>query len=550
MNARRLWTAGAGSDDRTRERAAAVNQLLMGLVALVATVVMALGNAIGDVNLLIAGVVLVFVATGVAVILPWNRLPPATIALLPAADIVAVALLEMSSSAAGFALLWVFPAMWLATSFGLAGMIFGSVAVTGLFWLSVIVLPYNGFRPSTVLLPIAMAAIAFAGYLTSRRSNAQRVLLSKQGEALKRTLDRARRQEALVTEVLDAVDFGVVRIDADGTTPVANDAHARLQGVAAGAPISARKLYHADGVTPLEEDAEPIARAREGETFESELIWYGAPGTRRRALSVTARRLRGPDGTAAVGSGSLVVSRDVTAEVTALRAREDLIASVSHELRTPLTSILGYLDLAMDADDLPAPARANLEVVERNANRLLTIVADILAASADARGGIALTLEREDTDLAAVVHAAVEGIQAQALSRSLTIDATAVEQVSAWVDPVRIRQVVDNLLSNAVKYHHDGGRIDVALTADIDDARIIVRDDGPGIPEDEQPMLFDRFYRADAVRNTSTHGSGLGLAISQEIVRRQGGDIVVRSTVGEGSTFVIRIPLRKRRRNA
>lgn len=547
MTARAPWTLGAGADDRTRERATGINQLLMGLVALVATVVMALSNAILDVDLLIAGVVVVFVATGIAVAVPWNRLPPLAITALPAIDTVAIALLEMSSPASGFALLWVFPALWLASSFGLLGMIAGSAAVSAAFWTSSILVPSPHFRPTMVLLPLAMTAIAFAGYLTSRRSTAQRVLLGKQGEALKRTLDRARRQEVLVTEVLDAVDFGVVRIDADGTTPVANDAHARLQGVAGGDPVSARKLYSADGVSPLEEDDEPIVRAAQGETFESELIWYGAPGTRRRALSVTARRLRGatPD-----ADGALVVSRDVTAEVMALRAREDLIASVSHELRTPLTSILGYLDLALDRDDLPAPARTNLEVVERNANRLLTIVSDILAASADARGGVALSFHREQTDLTTIVHAAVEGIQASARARGLTIDTAEVEQVSAWVDPVRIRQVVDNLLSNAVKYHRDGGSIGISLTADIDDGWIVVRDDGPGIPADELPMLFDRFYRADAVRNTSTHGSGLGLAISQEIVRKQGGDVTVRSVEGEGSAFTVRIPLRKRRRSA
>lgn len=547
MTARAPWTPGAGADDRTRERATAINQLVMGLVALVATVVMALSNAIVDANTLIVGVVVLFLTTGVAVAVPWNRLPPLAIVALPAVDIVGISLLEISSPASGFALLWVFPALWLASSFGLMGTICGSAAAGAAFTVSAIVGSGENYRPTMILLPLAITAIAFAGYLTSRRSSAQRTLLSKQGETLKRTLDRARRQELLVTGVLDAVDFGVVRIDADGTTPVANDAHARLQGVAGGYPATMRTLYGADGVTLLDEEDEPIARARRGETFESELIWYASPGARRRALSVTARALRG---TGDADGGALVVSRDVTSEVNALRAREDLMASVSHELRTPLTSILGYLDLALDTDGLPEPARANLHVVERNADRLLRIVADILAASADVRSGAAVTVEAERTDLAEIVRAAVEGIQAQARARELSIDVSGVEQVSAWADPVRIRQVVDNLLTNAVKYHRDGGHIDVTLTADIDDAWIAVRDDGPGIPAGELPMVFDRFYRADAVRNTSTHGSGLGLAISQEIVRKQGGEITVRSVEAEGSTFLVRIPLRERRRRA
>lgn len=518
----------------------------MGLVALMATVVMALSSAIDDVNILVAGVVLVFLTTGVAVAVPWNRIPSIAIAILPTIDIVAIGLLEISSPRSGFALLWVFPALWLASSFGLVGLVLGSAAVSSAYWLTSLTANDAVFRPTMVLLPLAMAALALAAYLTSRRSTAQRILLSKQGEALKRTLDRVQRQEVLVTEVLDAVDFGVVRIDANGVTAVANGAHARLQAVAGADPAQPRALYGADGITPLDADAEPIVRARHGEAFESELVWYGAPGSRRRALSVTSRPLR-----AGVGEseGSLVVTRDVTAEVTALRAREDLVASVSHELRTPLTSILGYLDLAMDTDELPASARASLEVVERNANRLLTIVADILATSADARGGIALTFHPEQTDLTAVIRAALEGIDTQARARGLRIDGSGIEDVSAWVDPVRIRQVIDNLLSNAVKYHRDGGLIEVGVTNDIDHAWVVVRDDGPGIPADEVPLLFERFYRADAVRNTSTHGSGLGLAISQDIVRAQGGEITVRSVEGEGSTFIVRIPVRKKRRS-
>lgn len=537
---------GAGAEDRTRERAAAINQLLMSLVVLIATVIMVLSNVVRSPDLLVVGVVGVFAMTGVAVAVPWNRLPPLSIIVLPLIDIIAVAILEFSTPGAGFSLLWVFPALWLAFSFGWGGALTGSVAVSVVFWLTVFALPNPQFRPTMVLLPFTVGALSLAAYLASRRSTAQRALLSKQGASLKRTLDRVQRQEELVSEVLDAVDFGVVRIDAEGATAVANDAHARLQAVAETDDPEARAIFMADGLTPLDPESEPIARARRGEAFESELVWYGPPGRRRRALRVTARELPGSDGESA---GRLVVSQDVTAEMTALRAREDLVSSVSHELRTPLTSILGYLDLALDADGLPAAARSNLEVVERNATRLLTIVADILARSADARGGISLTFQPEQTDLSALVRAAVEGIGTQAQKRAITLDEAGIEPVSAWVDPLRMRQVVDNLLSNAVKYHHDGGLIEIGVTSDGDHAWVVVRDDGPGIPADEVPRLFDRFYRADAVRHTSTHGSGLGLAISQDIMRRQGGDITVRSVEGEGSTFIARIPVRQQMRS-
>jgi signal transduction histidine kinase len=259
----------------------------------------------------------------------------------------------------------------------------------------------------------------------------------------------------------------------------------------------------------------------------------------RRALSMTARRIQDVNGQDA---GTIVISRDVTTEELALRAREDLVASVSHELRTPLTSIIGYLDLALDEESLAPTARRSLEVAERNASRLLELVSDILTASAESRQGLDLTVTPQMCDLSEVVMASIEAVIPPAGERRITIDASGVEPATAFADPHRIRQVMDNLLSNAVKYNDDGGHIEVGLTSDGLHVWIIVRDDGPGISEQELPRLFERFFRADAVRKTTTHGSGLGLAITRDIVRASGGEITVQTRAGEGATFIVRLP--------
>jgi signal transduction histidine kinase len=229
--------------------------------------------------------------------------------------------------------------------------------------------------------------------------------------------------------------------------------------------------------------------------------------------------------------------------VQALRAREDLVASVSHELRTPLTPILGYLELALERTDIPDDARQNLAIAERNAERLLELVTDILAISSVSRHGVDLVLHRAPVDLATVVTAAAESLRPRAAERRIAIDLDEVRPVVADVDGHRLRQVVDNLLGNAVKYHRDGGRVEVALSCDGVHAWLSVSDDGPGISEAEQPQLFERFFRADAVRNSSTHGSGLGLAISRDLVRAHGGEIFVQSRTGAGSTFTVRLPV-------
>ena len=208
-----------------------------------------------------------------------------------------------------------------------------------------------------------------------------------------------------------------------------------------------------------------------------------------------------------------------------LRARDDLVASVSHELRTPLTSIIGYLDLALDDPGIEAATRERLEVAARNATRLRELVSDILAMSASSRQGAQFDLVPAGTDVAPIARLSIESQAPRAADYGIRIDDTGVRSATAVVDPRRLRQVIDNLLSNAIKYNVRGGTVSVETSADDASVFLSVSDDGPGISRTEQIRLFERFFRGDAVRNSSTHGSGLGLAISRDIVRAHGGEI-------------------------
>lgn len=524
--------------DSTRDRTILLNQLLLAAVTLVAAVVALLLDQVERPTSFLVGATIVFVAAGIAIVVPWKRLPTWVGGMLPVVDILAIAFLRESAPMAGLGLLWTFPAMWIGATFGLLGVVAVSVSVTGILLFLVAVDPTQSFSASTVLLPVVVTAVATVSFLGARRARAQRGLLEKQSAHLRHSVERARRQEELVTEMLDAVDFGVIRITPQGELIVTNEAHARLQG--ASDYSDAHPLFSADGVTPLPVEQRPLFRARSGQTFENEIVWFGDPGENRRALTVTARHLAEIDGSPA---GTIVVSRDVTAEERALRAREDLVASVSHELRTPLTSILGYLELVLDREDLPMRARSDLQVAERNAQRLLELVTDILAMSTVNRRGGEFAVERRTVDVADVVRKAVRDVEGRAAERRMSVNATGVQDVTAWIDPHRIRQVVDNLLTNAIKYGRDAGAIRVTVATDGREVRIEVQDDGPGISAQEQPRLFERFFRADAVRGSSTHGSGLGLAISRDIVRAHGGDIFVATAPGEGATFTVRLPV-------
>lgn len=525
----------ARAADRSRGRSILLNQLLFGAVVILAVALVLMFDMVGDGSKLVIGTAIVFLGTGMAVSLPWGRLQPWTMLLIPVLDVFAVAMLRDAAPSALLGLIWTFPAMWIASVFGMLGAAWAVVLMCLIFTLAIFMNPANVTGPQVFLLPLLLAALSAMSYLGARRATAQRLVLDKQSRHLQQSMARARRQEDLVSDVLDAVDFGVIRLSADGDMVVANDAHARLQKAAA----PTKTAYAADGITPRDPESLPLARARRGELFENELAWYGEPGEARRALRSTARRITAPD---VRDAGTLIVTRDVTAEELALRARDDLLASVSHELRTPLTSVIGYVELAMEDPAVPDSTRRSLEVAERNAQRLLDLIADILAVAAGSQKGVDLSIHPETVDLAPVVRGAVEAVEPYARERRISIDAVGIERAIAHADPQRIRQVVDNLLANAIKYNFDSGHVEVGTAQDGPHAWIVVRDDGPGISEQEQPSLFQRFFRSETVRNTSTHGSGLGLAISKDIVRSHGGEITVRSVFGEGTTFIVRLP--------
>jgi len=526
----------ARAADVTRDRTTLLNQVLLGGTVLLAVLLVIMLQVDADATLLTCGVAIAFVATGMAFVIPWERTPAWVSLILPVADIFAIMLLRQAAPSALLGPLWAFPAMWISSAFGAMGTSLVIVGITGLYWTQQLLGPAESLTPSVIMLPVVIAGLSIIAYVGSRRSVAQRIVLDKQSRYLQQSVDRARRQEDLVTDVLDAVDFGVIRLTTDGALVVTNEAHARLQRSSA----DAFKPYAADGVTPLDTEDLPLSRARRGELFENELVWYGAPGDeRRRALRSTARRIVDTD---LSDAGMILVTRDVTTEELALRSREDLVASVSHELRTPLTSITGYLELALDDPELSPSARRSLEVAERNAGRLLELVSDILTASAASRQGVELTIDPVLTDLAPVMEAAIEAAIPRARERRITIDASGIEESPTFADPHRIRQVIDNLVSNAIKYNRDGGHVEVGATCDGLHTWIVIRDDGPGISANELPRLFERFFRSDSVRKTTTHGSGLGLAISRDIVRAHGGEITVQTAQGEGATFIVRLP--------
>jgi len=247
--------------------------------------------------------------------------------------------------------------------------------------------------------------------------------------------------------------------------------------------------------------------------------------------------------------GAVVVLRDVTVLRHAERLRRELTANVSHELRTPLTSIKGFAETLLEgAMSDEATCRRFLTIIDGEADRLVKLVDDLLALSRLESKGV--TLELAQVDLNQLVAQTVDKLRPLAEDSQLLIGHSGSSGVVVIADADRLEVVLTNLIDNALKYTPPGGRVEVEVLPTDHDVTVTVTDSGRGIPPDDLPHVFERFYRADRSRTRRSGGTGLGLAIAKHIVEAHGGTIAVRSRLDEGTTFLFTLPRNGAARNS
>ncbi|MFT2707028.1 sensor histidine kinase [Clavibacter zhangzhiyongii] len=234
----------------------------------------------------------------------------------------------------------------------------------------------------------------------------------------------------------------------------------------------------------------------------------------------------------------------VVARLEALdRSKSDIIGTVSHEMRTPLTSISGYVELVLDGEggDVPDDAKDMLRVVDRNARRLQSLVADMLTMTRlDAGERPAMA----PLDVATLVRRAAESLRPFADARRVDLAVGDAGPATVEGDAGQLERVLTNVIENAVKFTPAGGTVSVELHPATGPAgrpavMVVVADTGMGIPADALPQVFDRFFRAANAQSEVVPGTGLGLAIVREIVQAHGGEVTVSSVLGAGTTFRI-----------
>ena len=225
------------------------------------------------------------------------------------------------------------------------------------------------------------------------------------------------------------------------------------------------------------------------------------------------------------------------------KSQRDFVANVSHELKTPLTSIQGFAQAILDGTaNTPEARQQAARVIYDEAGRMHRMVLDLLdLARLDA--GTA-ELQRAPVDIVALLNSVVEKFTPQARKTGISFQVQAPALPPLIGDGDRLAQVFTNLVDNALKFSASGGQITLQALQAGNEIDVSVTDSGTGIPPAELPHIFDRFHQADPARKGGEkHGAGLGLAIVKEIVQAHGGTISVRSAPGEGSAFIVRLPL-------
>ena len=241
--------------------------------------------------------------------------------------------------------------------------------------------------------------------------------------------------------------------------------------------------------------------------------------------------------------GVILVIHDVTQSYELDRSRREFVANVSHELRTPLTTIKMVIE-ALAGDEGVTKNEMNksfLDMAETESTRMELLIKNLLTLSQLDSKTMNFNVREFDLEESVAYLAKSLAVNASARGHKLTFDG-AYDPVIIRGDKIRIEQILINITSNAIKYTPDGGRISLRLQDLGDRAEVTVTDNGVGIPEEDIPHLFERFYRVEKARSSDKGGTGLGLAIAKEFAAAHGGDIRVSSIVGKGTTFTVTLP--------
>ncbi len=414
--------------------------------------------------------------------------------------------------------------------------------------------------------PLALLAETARGFATGGRrlSHFEAESGPEEVRSLARTLDamaleldtRIHSAQSLGAEleaVLGAMVEAVLALDEGLVLRLANPSASTLFG-SSPQLMAGQELLAATHSTELQAVAESCLRS--GRPESTELALY-LPKERWFQALAAPMRMAGPqqaDG--AGGSGVVLVLNDITELRRLERVRRDFVANVSHELRTPVQIVKGFTEALAEAEGDTGRSSRYLAIVARNAERMESLIDDLLALARLEQGG-GEWLRCETVRVCDVITDSLDAIAPKAEAKGLVVKVDCPEGLEARANAGLIEQALINLLDNAIKYSPPGSSVSIAASLEEGaqgpgpaqggsprgSVLFEVRDRGAGIPAKDLGRLFERFYRVDKARSRELGGTGLGLAIVRHIALAHGGSVAVESWEGEGSTFRMRIPV-------
>lgn len=341
----------------------------------------------------------------------------------------------------------------------------------------------------------------------------------------------AQERDRLQT-ILENISMGIIVVGPDLKTRMINPVAEKILGTSVEYAVGRTftEIHHAPSIDRA------IEKGRMGATTSDE-VTINLP--RRRTLKVQVSPIETTEGTI---TGVICILEDITSRRRLERIRSDFVANVSHELRTPVANMRAVVDALLAGAALePDAAERFTHDLDRESKRLADIIEDLLILSRIESGRI------DRVDKSFVVLEVLEEIVGEktALAEKNQVVLELSGEGNGVVlkgDRKLLKTACSNLVDNAIKYNSEPGRVDISIDAGAEEITIMIADTGIGIPSSEQRKIFERFYRVDKARSRETGGTGLGLSIVKHAADFHGGSVHVASTVGEGSTFSLKLP--------
>jgi len=363
--------------------------------------------------------------------------------------------------------------------------------------------------------------------------------MSEMDAQLRNKIEEVSKEKDYLQAILRGIAEGVLVVNEKSHIIMINDALRKLFSLSAEIVDKTTLEF----VRNAELEGAIQEAIRNGKNSSFELIQPSSPN---KTFEVNVVEIPSPSGEGLkegnAMSGAIAVFHDISRLKELEKIRQDFVANVSHELRTPLTTIKGYTETLLEGAMKEEVAPQFLQVIQKHTDRLAKIVEDLLTLSKIESKEFQLKTEK--LYLSELIDDVLEFVKEVAKKKEISIDTVPVpSSLTIEGDRNILEQVLFNLLDNAIKYGREGGKITLsAVQKNQSEIEVSIRDNGIGIPKEDLPRIFERFYRVDKGRSQELGGTGLGLSIVKHLISAHGGRVWAESQLGEGSTFYFTLP--------